>query len=120
MSPRSSLLLVAALLAVPAPAALADAILYDPYHPGYHPGPPGYYERYRVLAPDWFERRDTVTLQAGDALAANKAMQLRDPWPPYVHDRHIMYHGEVIAGAIERYKADRIKEPQLVDFLRTR
>jgi hypothetical protein len=119
MSPRSSLLLVAALLAVSAPGApavVADDLLYNPYHPGYHPGPPTYYLRYRVLAPDWFERRDSITLQAGDALAANKAMQMRDPWPPYVHDRHILFHGEMIAGAIERYKADEIKEPELVEF----
>jgi hypothetical protein len=107
MSSRNSLLLLAVLLAISAPGApavLADDLLYNPYHPGYHPGPPAYYLRYRVLAPDWFERRDTITLQAGDALAANKAMQMRDPWPPYVHDQHILFHGEVIVGAIERYR----------------
>jgi hypothetical protein len=123
MSTRNNLLIAAVLLAVASPAlpvlaptALAEPLVYNPYQPGYHPGTPAHYLRYRVLAPDWFERRDTITLQAGDALAANKAMQMHDPWPPYVHDRHILYHGEMIAGAIERYKADRIKEPELVEF----
>jgi hypothetical protein len=49
-----------------------------------------------VLAPDWFERRDTITLQAGDAVAANKAIQMRDPWPPYVANRNIPFNGVVM------------------------
>jgi hypothetical protein len=95
----------AAALAVSAPAARADALVYDPWQPGYHRGEPAYYNRYRVLAPDWFERRDSVTLQAGDATAANKAIQMRDPWPPYVNNRNIQFDGRVMDNAIDRYKA---------------
>jgi hypothetical protein len=112
----AAVLLCAVLLAPSVPAALADPLVYDAYQPGHHPGPPAYYNRYRVLAPDWFERRDRITLQAGDAVAANKAMQMRDPWPPYVNNREILFHGEAIAGAIDRYKADIIKQPELVTF----
>ena len=95
-------------LAVSAPAALADPLVYDPYEPGHHPGPPAYYNRYRVLAPDWFERRDSVTLQVGDAVAANKAIQMRDPWPPYVNNRHILFDGVVMDGAIDRYRSGTV------------
>jgi hypothetical protein len=96
------------------PAALADALVYDPYRPGYHPGEQAYYYRYHKY-PDWFERRDTVTLQAGDAVASNKAMQMRDPWPPYVNNRHIQFNGVVMDGAIDRYKAGSVIEPEAVE-----
>ena len=101
----------AATLAISAPAALADPLVYDPYQPGHHPGPPAYYNRYRVLAPDWFERRDSITLQAGDATAANRAIQMRDPWPPYVGNRNILFNGVKMDSAIDRYKADAVIVP---------
>ena len=115
------LLIAAALLAVTGavlpgavPAALADALVFDPSHPGYHPGEPAYYYRYHKY-PDWFERRDAVTLQAGDAVASNKAMQMRDPWPPYVNNRHIQFNGVVMDSAIDRYKAGAVIEPEVVE-----
>jgi hypothetical protein len=95
----------AAALAVAAPAARADALVYDPWRPGYHQGPPAYYNRYRVLAPDWFERRDSVTLQHGDAIRSNQAIQMADPWPPYVANRNIPYSGIKMDQAVDRYKA---------------
>jgi hypothetical protein len=97
-------------LAVTAPAARADALVYDPWQPGYHRGDPTYYNRYRVLAPDWFERHDSVTLQAGDAVQSNKAIQMRDPWPPYVANRDIPFNGKVMEGAIDRYTEGGIQE----------
>lgn len=120
-SSRSRLPWLCAVLVVSAPAAMADPHPgYNPVYPGYHPGglqpwahPGGlhpWYARYHEM-PDWFAHRDSVTLQAGDAVAANKAMQMVDPWPPYVQNRHIPFHGEVIDGAIDRYKADEVKDP---------
>jgi hypothetical protein len=106
-------LIAAALLALSAPSALADPLVYNPGGPGYHPGSPAHYYRY-LASPDWFERRDTITLQAGDAVAANQTMQMRDPWPPYVNNQHILFHGEVMAGAIERYKTDEVKEWEIL------
>ena len=75
---------------------MSDPLVYDPSQPGHHPGPLPYYYRYRILSPDWFERRDSVTQQAGDAVAANQAIQMRDPWPPYVNNRTILFNGQVI------------------------
>jgi hypothetical protein len=102
-----------AVLPVAVPAALADALVYDPSRPGYHPGEQAYYYRYHRY-PDWFERRDTITLQAGDAVASNKAIQMRDPWPPYVNNRHIQFNGVVMDGAIDRYKAGGVLEPEAI------
>lgn len=96
----------AAALAVTAPAARADALVYDPWQPGHHRGTPAYYNRYRVLAPDWFERRDSVTLQHGDAVHSNQAIQMVDPWPPYVANRHIPYSGIKMNQAVDRYKGE--------------
>jgi hypothetical protein len=111
MSSPSRLLIAALLLAVSAPAGLvsapaaqADPLVFNPEQPGHHPGPLPYYYRYRILSPDWFEHRDTITLQAGDAVAANKAMMMRDPWPPYVANRNIPFNGVVMDRAIDQYK----------------
>lgn len=35
-------------------------------------------------------RHDGVTLQAGDAIAANTAMQMVDPWPRGVEDTRLI------------------------------
>lgn len=35
-------------------------------------------------------RYDGVTLQAGDAIAANTAMQMVDPWPVGVEETHLL------------------------------
>ena len=113
MSSPNRLLIAAVLVAVSAPAAMADPLVYDPYRPGYHPGHPGWYMRYDRI-PDWFERRDTVTLQVGDAVAANQAMQMRDPWPPYVANRHIQFNGVVMDRAIDQYKAGTVPEPVVI------
>ena len=93
-------------LAVTAPAAQADPLVYDPWQPGHHRGVPAYYNRYRVLAPDWFERRDSVTLQHGDAVAYNKVIQMADPWPPYVANRTIPFNVLKMDQAIDRYTGD--------------
>lgn len=120
MPSPNRLLIAAALLAVTGaalsvavPAALADALVYDPNRAGYHPGEPAYYYRYHKY-PDWFERRDTITLQAGDAVASNKAMQMRDPWPPYVNNRHIQFNGVVMDRVIDQYKEGTVPEPEVI------
>jgi hypothetical protein len=121
MSSPSKLLIAAVLLAVSAPAGLApapaqaDPLAFNPEQPGHHPGPLPYYYRYRILSPDWFERRDTITLQAGDAVAANKAMMMRDPWPPYVANRDIPFNGVVMDRAIDQYKAGTVPLVRLGD-----
>ncbi len=58
------------------------------------------------------DRTDTVTFQAGDAVAHNKVVQTHNPWPGYARRTHIHTNGEKIDLAIDRYKSDQVKEPE--------
>jgi hypothetical protein len=52
---------------------------------------------------DYLKRRDTVTLEAGDAQAWNKVIHTADPWPPYVADTQIGGDGQRTARVMQRY-----------------
>jgi hypothetical protein len=57
---------------------------------------------------NYVDRRDSVTFGAGDAVAANKAMQIIDPWPQSA--RHIQHgvSGEQAEAIMEKFrKANR-------------
>ena len=42
----------------------------------------------------YYDRRETVTFYAGDAVASNKVVQMIDPWPRAAANRNIESHGE--------------------------
>jgi hypothetical protein len=52
---------------------------------------------------DYLERRDTITLAAGDAQNWNKVVHIADPWPPYAGNTNIPGDGQRTAGVIRRY-----------------
>ncbi len=52
---------------------------------------------------DYMERRDTITLAAGDAQNWNKVVHTADPWPPYAMNNHIPGDGKRTAEVIRRY-----------------
>jgi len=52
----------------------------------------------------YFQRKDTVTLGAGNAKEVNSATHVIDPWPRYVGDTRIPGDGGRMAGAVERYR----------------
>jgi hypothetical protein len=56
----------------------------------------------------YLDRRDTVSFGAGDAVAANKAIQTIDPWPAYAGRTEIAYDGERAAAAAERYRTNKV------------
>jgi hypothetical protein len=56
----------------------------------------------------YLDRRDTVTFGAGDAVASNKVTHMVDPWPPRAGDRNIMFDGERMADAVERYRTNKV------------
>ena len=56
----------------------------------------------------YLDRRDTVSLAAGDAVAANKVTHMVDPWPIRAGDRNIAYDGERMAAAAERYRTNKV------------
>jgi hypothetical protein len=63
-------------------------------------------------SPDlYLDRRETIALQAGDAVAANQVTQMIDPWPAYSGNRNIAFNGEKMQAAQERYRTGRIIQP---------
>jgi hypothetical protein len=52
----------------------------------------------------YVQRSETVTPSAGNALAANEAIQIIDPWPRHAYDTRIPGDGQRMADAVERYQ----------------
>jgi hypothetical protein len=52
---------------------------------------------------DYVERRDTITLAAGEAQSWNRVVHTADPWPPYVMNNNIPGDGQRTQAAIRRY-----------------
>jgi hypothetical protein len=59
----------------------------------------------------YLDRRETVSFQAGNANATNKAIQTIDPWPVYAARGDIAYSGERAAAAAERYRTNTVTPP---------
>lgn len=60
----------------------------------------------------YFDHRDTVSFQSGNAVAANVAVQTIDPWPPGAADQHIPGEGQRVRSAIARYRENKVTPPQ--------
>jgi len=60
---------------------------------------------------DYLARRDTITLNGGDALKANQVTQMVDPWPRASADKNIAFNGERMQRAVERYRTNRVIPP---------
>ena len=61
---------------------------------------------------EYFDRRDTVSLHAGDAVATDKMSQMVDPWPAASANKNIGFNGERMETAMERYRTNRTYAPQ--------
>jgi hypothetical protein len=57
------------------------------------------------------DRREGISLAAGEAQAANRVTQVIDFWPPYSANRNIAYNGERMQGAAERYRSHKVVQP---------
>jgi len=55
----------------------------------------------------YFDRRDSIAPYAGDAIAANEAVQTIDPWPPHSGNANIPFNGQRMTSAIERYRTEK-------------
>jgi len=60
----------------------------------------------------YLDRRETVALNADNALATNKIVQTIDPWPPAAADRSYVFNGDKMRSAAERYRTGKIIQPQ--------
>ena len=63
----------------------------------------------------YFERRDSIALGAGDAVAANQVEQMVDPWPPNSSKRNLTFNGERMQRAVECYRIDKVTQPVDLD-----
>jgi len=59
----------------------------------------------------YLDRRDTIALSAGDAIAGNQAVQVIDPWPPRSGNTNIVFNGQRMQAAAERYRSNTIVQP---------
>jgi hypothetical protein len=60
---------------------------------------------------EYLDRRDTVSIVSGEAMAANRVTHMIDPWPPASGRRNIAFDGEKAATAAERYRTGRVIPP---------
>jgi hypothetical protein len=59
----------------------------------------------------YYDRRDTISLGAGDAVATNVATHTIDVWPPEAGETRIVSNGQKIQGAVERYRTNKVIPP---------
>jgi hypothetical protein len=60
----------------------------------------------------YYDRRDTVSLGAGDAVATNRVTQAVDIWPEAAGERNIAFNGQKMQSAVERYRTNKVTPPQ--------
>ena len=63
----------------------------------------------------YFDRRDSIALGAGDAVAANQVEQMVDPWPPHSSNKNLTFNGERMQRAVECYRIDKVTQPVDLD-----
>lgn len=66
---------------------------------------------YTHIPGTYLDRRETLSLGGGDAVATNKILQTQDPWPVVAANRNLTTHGHVAAGAMERYRTGKVIQP---------
>ncbi len=52
----------------------------------------------------YVDRRDSITFGAGDSIAANKALQIIDPWPREARTIHHGISGEQAVAAMDKLR----------------
>jgi hypothetical protein len=61
----------------------------------------------------YYDRRDTVSLGAGDGIATNKVTQVIDPWPRHSANNRISANGQLMQAAQDRYNRGKVITPVL-------
>jgi hypothetical protein len=60
----------------------------------------------------YFDRRETISLGAGDGVAINRVTHMVDPWPPAAANRDIAFNGDKMQSAAARYRTGKIIQPK--------
>jgi hypothetical protein len=61
---------------------------------------------------EYIDRRETIALAGGNAVATNVVTHMVDPWPRESANRNIAFNGAKIEGAFERYRTNRVTTPR--------
>jgi hypothetical protein len=61
----------------------------------------------------YYDRRETVALSAGDAVATNKVTQTIDPWSRASANNRIAFNGQRLQAAQDRYNRGKVITPVL-------
>ena len=60
---------------------------------------------------EYVDRRDSISLSAGNAVATDIDTQMVDPWPPASADRNIAFNGQKMQSAVQRYRNNQVIQP---------
>jgi PBP1b-binding outer membrane lipoprotein LpoB len=60
---------------------------------------------------EYTDRRDTISLNGGNAVATNIVTQTVDPWPAVSADKNIAFNGQKMQSAVQRYRNNQIIQP---------
>jgi hypothetical protein len=61
---------------------------------------------------EYLDRRDSIALSGGDAVATNVVTHTVDPWPPASANRNLAFNGQKMETAVERYRTNRVIPPR--------
>jgi hypothetical protein len=61
---------------------------------------------------EYLDRRDTIALSGGNAVATDQVTQMVDPWPRASANRNIAFNGEKMESAVERYRTNKVIPPK--------
>ena len=68
---------------------------------------------------DYLERKDTMNLSAGNAVAENKIVQTIDPWPPEAFKKRHKTDGKRLDTAIKRYEENKERKKDITTRVTT-
>ena len=61
---------------------------------------------------EYVDRRDSIALSAGNAVATDEVTQMVDPWPLASANRNIAFDGNKMESAFERYRTNKVIPPR--------
>jgi hypothetical protein len=64
---------------------------------------------------EYIDRRDTIALGGGNAVATDQVTHMVDPWPRDSANRNIAFNGDKMESAVERYRTNRVTPPVGID-----
>jgi hypothetical protein len=61
---------------------------------------------------EYLDRRDTIAMSAGNAVATDQVTHMVDPWPRESANRNIAFDGNKMESAFERYRTNQVIQPK--------